>query len=124
MRISDGSSDVCSSGLVTSLVNAVGPRFAGSDGYERALIWALQKLQAAGFKNVHAEPVILPRWVRGKTDVSLELSRVDSLPLTAVAIGRSVGTDSRGIEADAVRVVPFSHPQQVTTAQVRGRKSE
>src|SRR3546814_1469213 len=77
--------------LVTSLVNEVGPRFAGSDGYERAVIWALQKLQAAGFKNVHAEPVILPRWVRGKTEVSLELSRVDSLPLTAVAIGGSVG---------------------------------
>src|SRR3546814_1941790 len=36
--------------LVTSLVNEVGPRFAGSDGYERAVIWALQKLQAAGFK--------------------------------------------------------------------------
>lgn len=107
--------------LVTSLVNEVGPRFAGSDGYEHAVIWALQKLQAAGFKNVHAEPLILPRWVRGKTEVSLELSGVDSLPLTAVAIGGSVGTDSRGIEADVVRVESFEQLKQLTSAQVRGR---
>lgn len=107
--------------LVTSLVNEVGPRFAGTDGYEHAVIWALQKLQAAGLKNVHAEPVILPRWVRGTAEVSLELSRVDSLPLTAVAIGGSVGTDSRGIEADVVRVESLQQLQQLTSAQVRGR---
>lgn len=107
--------------LATSLVNEVGPRFAGSDGYEHAVIWALQKLQAAGLKNVHAEPVILPRWVRGPAEVSLELSRVDSLPLTAVAIGGSVGTDSRGIEADVVRVESLQQLQQLTSAQVRGR---
>lgn len=107
--------------LATSLVKDVGPRFAGSDGYEHAVIWALQKLQAAGFKNVHAEPVILPRWVRGATEVTLELSRVDSVPLTAVAIGGSVGTDTRGIEADVVRVESLQQLQQLTSAQVRGR---
>ncbi|NGY04466.1 M20/M25/M40 family metallo-hydrolase [Solimonas terrae] len=107
--------------LVTTLVNEVGPRFAGSDGYEHAVIWALQKLQAAGLKNVHAEPVILPRWVRGRSEVSLEVSSVDNVPLAAAAIGGSVGTDAQGIEAEVVRVESLDQLRQLTTAQVRGR---
>ncbi|MGH8445277.1 MAG: M20/M25/M40 family metallo-hydrolase [Solimonas sp.] len=107
--------------LVTTLVSEVGPRFAGSDGYEHAVVWALQKLQASGLKNVHGEPVILPRWVRGETSVELVTSGVDRLPLTAVALGGSVGTDNYGIEADIVRVESLEQLKQLTTAQVRGR---
>ncbi|WP_043112086.1 M20/M25/M40 family metallo-hydrolase [Solimonas flava] len=107
--------------LASTLVNEVGPRFAGSDGYEHAVVWALQKLDAAGLKNVHAEPVILPRWVRGATSVELVTSGVDSLPLNAVALGGSVGTDNYGIEADVVRVESLEQLQQLTVAQVRGR---
>ncbi|WP_020650175.1 M20/M25/M40 family metallo-hydrolase [Solimonas variicoloris] len=107
--------------LASTLVNEVGPRFAGSDGYEHAVVWALQKLDAAGLKNVHAEPVILPRWVRGATSVELVTSGVDSLPLNAVALGGSVGTDNYGIEADVVRVESLEQLRQLTVAQVRGR---
>lgn len=107
--------------LASTLVNEVGPRFAGSDSYEHAVVWALQKLDAAGLKNVHAEPVILPRWVRGATSVELVTSGVDSLPLNAVALGGSVGTDNYGIEADVVRVESLEQLQQLTVAQVRGR---
>ncbi|MFT4046485.1 MAG: M20/M25/M40 family metallo-hydrolase [Solimonas sp.] len=107
--------------LATTLVNEVGPRFAGSDGYEHAVIWALQKLTAAGLKNVHAEPVILPRWVRGETSVELVTSSVDSAPLAAVALGGSVGTDEYGVEAPVVRVESLEQLKALTTAQVRGR---
>ncbi|WP_051362172.1 M20/M25/M40 family metallo-hydrolase [Solimonas soli] len=107
--------------LATTLVNEVGPRFAGSDGYEHAVLWALQKLSAAGLKNVRAEPVILPRWVRGETRVELVTSGVDSLPLTAVALGGSVGTDEYGVEADVIRVESLEQLRQLSVVQVRGR---
>jgi len=107
--------------LATTLVNEVGPRFAGSDGYEHAVLWALQKLSAAGLKNVHAEPVILPRWERGETSVELVTSSIDSEPLAAAAIGGSVGTDRYGIEAPVVRVESLAQLQQLSVAQVRGR---
>jgi len=107
--------------LATTLVNEVGPRFAGSDGYEHAVIWALQKLSAAGLKNVRAEPVILPRWVRGETKVELVTSSVDSVPLSAVALGGSVGTDDYGIETEVVRVESLEQLKQLSVAQVRGR---
>lgn len=106
--------------LATTLVNEVGPRFAGSDGYEHAVLWALQKLTAAGLKNVHGEPVILPRWVRGRSQVRL-IDGVDEYALAAVAIGGSVGTDEQGIEGEVLRVGSLDELKQLTTAQVRGR---
>ena len=90
--------------LATSLVSEVGPRFAGSDGYERAVIWALQKMQAAGLKNIRAEPVIVPHWQRGETRVELLADSGETVPLNAVALGGSVGTLPRGIEAEVIRV--------------------
>jgi len=52
--------------LVASLTTEVGPRFAGSEGDRRAVAWALARLTALGFENVRAEPVTVPRWLRGE----------------------------------------------------------
>lgn len=112
--------DAYAEGLVTRLVNEVGPRFSGSEGYERALIWAFRSMEDAGFKNVHGEPVIQPRWVRGATRVEL-LTDNEPLPLSAVALGGSVGTDARGIEAEVVRVGSLEELRALKPAQLRGR---
>src|SRR5262249_35903321 len=50
--------------LLRSLTGHVGPRFAGSPGDPRAVEWALERLRALGFQNVHAEPVTVPHWIR------------------------------------------------------------
>lgn len=107
--------------LATSLVTEVGPRFAGSDGYERAVIWALQKMQAAGLKNIRAEPVIVPHWQRGETRVELLSEGGEPLRLNAVALGGSVGTLPRGIEADVIRVESLDALKALKPEQARGR---
>jgi hypothetical protein len=108
-------------GIAASLVGTVGPRFAGSSGYESAVIWALQALQAAGLKNVHTEAAILPHWVRGRTEVMLQLSSVDEAALSAVALGGSVGTEPQGLEADVVRVESLEELKAMPVSRVRGR---
>lgn len=106
--------------LVTRLVTEVGPRFSGSDGYERAVLWALRSLDQAGLKQVRAEPVIQPRWVRGETRVEI-VDGAEPQALSAVALGGSVGTDLRGIEAEVVRVSSLEELRALKPEQLRGR---
>jgi hypothetical protein len=87
---------------VSSLADRVGQRLPGSPAADRAVKWALETMQALGLKNVHKEPVQVPRWVRG--DATAELVAPALLPLHAVALGGSVGTVPAGITGEVVEV--------------------
>lgn len=87
---------------LTSLLTEVGPRFAGTPGDAAAVAWALRTLRDAGLQNVRAEPVEVPRWVRGEIEV--EITGPFPQPLVALALGGSVGTPDEGIEAPVVMV--------------------
>src|SRR5690349_7683996 len=50
---------------IESLSVEVGPRLAGSEAAARARDWALAKLTALGFSNVHVEPFPITAWLRG-----------------------------------------------------------
>ena len=88
--------------LAASLVNEVGPRFAGTEGDRRAVQWAVQKMTELGFSNVRAEEVTVPRWVRGSIQVEMREPR--HLAMEAVALGGSVATPPGGIEAEVMAV--------------------
>src|SRR5919112_4230899 len=51
--------------IVEGLTTEVGPRLAGTDAEARARDWAVRKLKAMGFANVHVEPFDMPVWARG-----------------------------------------------------------
>ena len=88
--------------LAASLVNEVGPRFAGTEGDRRAVQWAVQKMTELGFSNVRAEEVTVPKWVRGSIQVEMREPR--HLAMEAVALGGSVATPPGGIEAEVMAV--------------------
>lgn len=88
--------------LVESLTTEVGARFAGSEGDRAAVGWALTQLQDLGFRNVRAEAVEVPHWVRG--DIEVAITSPFPQPLVAVALGGSVGTPDTGIEAPVIEV--------------------
>lgn len=102
-----------------ALTEQVGQRFAGSEGDAKAVQWALATLQAQGFSNVRAEPVTVPHWVRGTAEVTLLGS--SSTPLRALALGGSVGTDGRALEAPVLAVTTVAELERLSTEQVRGR---
>jgi len=87
---------------VSSLVTEVGPRLAGSPGDEAAVRWAMNRLGKLGFTGVRTQDVLVPRWIRGTTEVTL-LGPAPQ-PLVAATLGGSIGTSDEGIEAQVVEV--------------------
>jgi len=102
-----------------SLTTEVGQRLAGSPGDARAVAWAVAKLKALGFQNVHAEPVKVPHWIRGEAKV--EIVAPWPQPLIAVALGGSVATAPEGVEAEVVAVRSLEELAKTPRERIEGR---
>jgi hypothetical protein len=88
--------------VIGSLTTEVGPRLAGTPGDARAVQWAVEQLRALGFQNVRAEPVTVPRWIRGEARAEITAPWPQTLAVTA--LGGSVATPAEGLEAEVVPV--------------------
>lgn len=99
-----------------SIANEVGPRLAGSDGDPKAVAWALHAMRALGLANVHAEPVTVPVWVRGKEEASIA-----GHALSVTALGGSVATPAEGIDAQVVVARSLAELSTLEDRAVAGR---
>jgi len=84
------------------LCDGIGNRLSGSASLEKAVGWAVESLKADGQDNVHAEKVMVPRWVRGEE--SLVMSKPRRHPIAMMGLGGSIGTPPEGITASVVVV--------------------
>ena len=105
--------------LIRSLTTEVGPRLAGSPGDVRAVEWSVARLKALGFSNVRAEPVTVPRWIRG--DASAEITAPWPQLLVVAALGGSIGTSAEGIEAEVVPVTSLDELKAQPRERIAGR---
>lgn len=105
--------------IVASLTTEVGSRFAGTPGDRAAVAWALLKLRELGFENVRAEPVTVPRWIRG--DIQARIMEPFPQPLVAVALGGSIGTGDDGIEAPVVLAEDMAALKAMDPDQVKDK---
>lgn len=106
-------------GIVASLTTEVGPRLAGSDGDRRAVAWAVAKLRELGFDNVRAEPVNVPRWLRGEASAAILAPWPQRL--VVVALGGSVGTPDEGLRGEVVEAANVAALEELPDEAVRGR---
>jgi carboxypeptidase Q len=90
---------------LAELTDTFGPRLSGSENLERAIDWAVTQMQRDGLENVRKEPVMVPRWVRGRE--SLDLIAPARQPLPMLGLGNSVATPLGGIESDVLVVSGF-----------------
>ena len=93
---------------LTDLCTKVGHRISGSPQAAQAVEWAKKKMKEYGFDNVHLEPVMVPRWVRGTVEeayLMFSSGRRESLKITT--LGGSIGTPSEGITAEIIEVKSF-----------------
>ncbi len=90
---------------LAEVTDTFGHRLSGSEPLEQAIDWAVAAMKADGLENVRKEPVMVPKWVRGRE--SLELVRPIRQSLTMLGLGNSKGTAPEGIEADVVVVKDF-----------------
>src|SRR4029453_207886 len=86
---------------------------------ERAIDWAVAAMKKDGLENVHKEPVMIPKWVRGRE--SLELIDPIRQPLPMLGLGNSVGTPASGIEADGLGVASDFADVKARAADAKGR---
>src|SRR5437868_4419660 len=100
--------------VVEGLTTEVGQRLAATEAEARARDWAVRRLTAMGFANVHVEPFAMPVWTRGAEGAEI----VSPFPqkLTIAALGYSGSTGPAGVTAeiayfdslDALRAAPDS----------------
>ena len=100
------------------MADAFGGRLSGSPGLERAIDWILTEMQKDGLDDVHAEPVMVPHWVRGPE--SAELIRPRRHALHMLGLGGSVGTPAGGITAPVLIVGSFDELTR-RAAEARGK---
>jgi len=90
---------------LSELVDVFGPRFSGTEALEAALDWILEGMEADGLENVRAEPVMVPRWIRGEESLELVSPRYQRMDI--LGLGPSVGTPPEGIRAEVLVVESF-----------------
>lgn len=84
--------------ILSSLTTEIGPRLEGSDAQHRAAQWAVAKLKALGFQNVHIESFPVNGWTRGEERAAVVSPSPQRLFVTA--LGNSSATPPEGIEAE------------------------
>lgn len=105
--------------LVSSLTTEIGPRPGGSPAFARAADWAMRRLRALGFENVHQETFALPVWTRGEERA--EIVGAYAQPLHITALGGSVATPAAGMEAELAVFPAYQDLLDAPVGSLRGR---
>jgi hypothetical protein len=105
--------------IVEGLTTEIGPRLAGTEAEARAREWAVRRLKALGFANVHIETYDMPVWVRGEERAEI----VAPFPqrLTVTALGNSGPTPAQGITAQVVGFDSLAELEAASDDSVRGK---
>ncbi|HYJ29918.1 MAG TPA: M28 family peptidase, partial [Allosphingosinicella sp.] len=91
----------------------------GTEAEARARQWAVARLTALGFSNVHVEPFEMDVWVRGEERAEI----VSPFPqrLVVTALGNSGATPARGLTAEVIMFETIEDLERAPDANVRGR---
>jgi carboxypeptidase Q len=100
------------------LTDTIGNRLSGSPQLDQAISWALAEMKRDGLENVHAEKVMVPKWVRGSE--SAEIVQPAHHAVAMLGLGGSVATPREGIEGPLL-VVHSYEDLEMHAADARGR---
>ncbi|TZG28891.1 M28 family peptidase [Sphingomonas montanisoli] len=105
--------------ITEGLTTEIGPRQAGSEAEARARDWAVEKLKALGFQNVHIETFDVPWWERG--DASAEITAPFPQSLTLAALGNSAATPAKGLSAEVIGFDSMAALEAADPATIKGK---
>jgi carboxypeptidase Q len=103
---------------LAELVDTFGPRLSGTESLEASLNWILERMEEDGLENVRSEPVLVPRWIRGRESAELTSPRPKSM--TVLGLGGSIGTPPGGILGEVLVVSSFSELEE-RAAEAKGK---
>lgn len=87
-----------------------GPRLSGSANLERAIDWVVEEMKRDGLENVHTEPVMVPHWVRGHEELTMQSPQPHGMAI--LGLGGTIATPPGGITADVLVVGSFDELEQ------------
>jgi len=105
--------------IVEGLTTEVGQRLAGTEAEERGRAWAVARLKALGFANVHVEPFDMPVWTRGAE--SAEIVAPFPQKLVVAALGYSGSTEPAGVTGEIVYFPSVDALRAAPDEAVRGK---
>ncbi|MET0309272.1 MAG: M20/M25/M40 family metallo-hydrolase, partial [Sphingomonas sp.] len=105
--------------IVEGLTTEIGQRLAATEAEARARAWAVKKLTALGFQNVHVETYRMPVWVRGAE--TAEVVGPSAQKLTIAALGNSGSTGPAGVDAEVVYFPTLADLQAAPAGSLKGK---
>ncbi|HCR78068.1 MAG TPA: peptidase M28 [Chryseobacterium sp.] len=103
------------------LTKNIGHRLSGSASYEKAVIWAEQKLRDAGADKVWLQEVMVPVWVRGKESLHIKTSNGKWKSLKMLSLGNSEGTGGKDISGEIILVKSMEEYDKLSPEQVKDK---
>ena len=103
------------------LTKQVGPRLSGSEGAQKAVDWTKQVMEQQGFDRVFLQDVLVPHWVRGKKEEAYFRSGKQKTTVPIAALGGSVATGPKGVEAGVIEVMSFPELRALGADKVKGK---
>jgi len=86
------------------LSNSIGHRLSGSAGAEKAVQYTKSQMETLGLDKVYLQEVMVPKWVRGEKETAYFKSKSKKINVPICALGSSVATPKKGIEAQIIEV--------------------
>jgi carboxypeptidase Q len=105
--------------ITEGLTTEVGQRLAATEADARARDWAVKRLTALGFSNVHVEPFTMPVWTRGAE--SAEIVSPFPQKLAVAALGYSASTGPAGVTGEVVYFDGVDALRAAPDSAVRGK---
>jgi len=105
--------------ITEGLTTEVGQRLAATEAEARARDWAVRRLKAMGFANVHIEPFTMPVWTRGAESAEILAPFPQKLAITA--LGYSGSTGAAGVTGQIVYFDSVDALRAAPDAAVRGK---
>jgi carboxypeptidase Q len=105
--------------ILESLTTEVGHRRLGTEGDQKAIKWAVAKMQSLGFDKVWTEKVSSPQWLRG--DIEAKILAPYAHDLAVIGLGGTVATPTDGITAPVEHFATLDDLKAAPSGSLHGK---
>lgn len=103
------------------LCKKIGARLSGSPGAQKAVEWTKKLMEDYGFDKVYLQEVMVPHWVRGEKEQASILVGNQKTAVPIAALGGSVATPKKGIEAEVIEVQSLAELKTLGETAIKGK---